>query len=398
MGRRFFPLDEKLRLMRGAYTPQVQEAITRLGSRLTYKEAQEELKMLWGVDISVGSVRVITMRNGQIANELLEEEKKRLEREAPKAEATPKQIVVSVDGAMVQVKSGEWREVKTVAIGEYEERWDAKNKEVVTQTEKISYFSSVDKAEQFADKALVEWHHRGVENAEKVVAVNDGASWIQAFIDYHCPQATRVIDFAHAKSYVATVGKILYGAESDSFKTWYAKMSKQLGKQSPQRTINDLRFLWKKNIDHPEVDEIDHAIRYLERRQEMIDYAHFRKKGVPIGSGMVESAHKVVMQRRMKQAGMRWAEKSLNPMLALRTSICNQRWTSTWQAIQAHYLAQKHTLASKEPEEPNSIVSEQKVRRLETFAEKLKKRTKKKHPWRNQRWIFPYRTSLLHKN
>ena len=79
--------------MRGAYTPQVQEAITRLGSRLTYKEAQEELKMLWGVDISVGSVRVITMRNGQIANELLEEEQKRLEREAPKAEATPKQIV-----------------------------------------------------------------------------------------------------------------------------------------------------------------------------------------------------------------------------------------------------------------------------------------------------------------
>lgn len=387
-------------MLRGAYTPQVQEAVARLGSRLPYGEAQEELEMMWGIEISVASVREITMRNGRLADELIEIEKERLEKAAPKATAKPKQLIVSVDGAMVQLRNGEWREVKTVAFGEFETIWDAKKQEVVTKTGRISYFSSADKAELFSDKAIVEWHRRGGENAEKVVAVNDGAVWIQAFIDYHCPTATRVIDFAHAQEYVATIGKVLYGAESDRFKQWYSKMSKQLGTKAPQRTLNELRFLWTQNQAHPAADEIEAAIRYLERRQTMIDYPYFRKNGIPIGSGIVESGHKVVMQRRMKQAGMRWADESLNPMLALRMAICNKRWSASWQAIHAHYLTTKHAnrLLPKADPPQSQLVTEANVEKLEKLADKIQRRTQKRHPWKDHRWIFPHRARPLHKN
>lgn len=385
--------------MRGAYTPQVQEAVARLGSRLPYQEAQEELEMMWGIDISVGSVREITMRNGRIADVLIEQEMRRLQKEAPAAQATPKQLLMSADGAMVQLRNGEWREIKTVAIGEFETKWDAKSQEVVTRTEKVSYFSSADRAEQFSDKAIVEWHRRGGENAEKVVAVNDGAVWIQAFIDYHCPTATRVIDFAHAQGYVATVGKALFGAESDRFQQWYPQMSKQLGTKAPQRTLNELRFLWTQNQAHPAADEIETAIRYLERRQAMIDYPHFRKNGIPIGSGIVESGHKVVMQRRMKQAGMRWADESLNPMLALRMAICNKRWSASWKAIHAHYLTTKHArrLPPKAETPQSQLVTEADVEKLEKLADKIHRRTQKRQPWQDHRWIFPHRARPLHK-
>lgn len=200
-----------LGLVSGAYTPQVQEAITRLGSRLPFGEARDELALLWGVKISSGGVRHITLRHGQIADELIEQEVARLEKEAPSPTAKPKQLIMSADGAMVQLTSGEWREVKTVAFGEFESRWDAKSKQVVTTTEKISYFSRVATAEAFANTALYEWQRRGGENAERVAAVNDGAAWIQAFIDYHCPQAIRVIDFAHAQAYLAIIGKAISG-------------------------------------------------------------------------------------------------------------------------------------------------------------------------------------------
>lgn len=60
--------------MSGAYTPQVQEGITRLGSRLPFGEARDELALLWGVKISSGGVRHITLRHGQIADELIEQE------------------------------------------------------------------------------------------------------------------------------------------------------------------------------------------------------------------------------------------------------------------------------------------------------------------------------------
>ena len=167
--------------MPGAYTPQVQEAVTRLGSRLTFREAQEELAWMWGVKISRSSVRQITLRNGRIADELVEAERDTIEQEAPKPEAKPKQLVMSIDGAMVQLTSGEWREVKTVAFGEFESKWDKKQNQVVTATKQISYFSRVQPAAEFAQAALYEWHRRGGDNASRVVTVNDGAEWIQGF-------------------------------------------------------------------------------------------------------------------------------------------------------------------------------------------------------------------------
>lgn len=387
--------------MSGAYTPQVQEAITRLGSRLPFGEARDELALLWGVKISSGGVRHITLRHGQIADELIGQEVARLEKEASTPTAKPKQLIMSADGAMVQLTSGEWREVKTVAFGEFESRWDAKSKQVITTTEKISYFSRVATAEAFANTALYEWQRRGGENAERVVAVNDGAAWIQAFIDYHAPQAIRVIDFAHAQAYLAIIGKAIYGAETEQFRQWYARLSRQLSQKPPQRSLTELRLL--QHQTHPEAETIEQAIRYLERRETMIDYPHFRQVQVPIGSGIVESGHKVVMQRRMKQAGMRWAEANLNPMLALRLALCNKVWTTSWQAIHTHGLQRKRrqrlskTRLVIEPS-PASLVTEADGQSLSQLAEKMERLSQKRQPWQNHKWIFPHRESLVHKN
>lgn len=403
MGQRFFPLDKALGLLGGAYTPQVQETITRLGSRMPYREAREELRLMWKVDISESSVRHVTMRHGAVAAELIEQEAAYLQATAPPASAQPERMVMCTDGAMVALNNGEWREVKTVTFGEFSSRWDAKQGQVVTTTERVSYFSRVETAESFGHSSLVEWHRRGGENARTVVAVNDGAVWIQGFIDYHCPRAIRVIDFAHALEYVATVGRAIYGAETDAFRQWYRRLSRQLGRQPPQRTVADLRLLQRRHPHHPEAAVIEAAIGYLERRLSMIDYAHFRRLQIPIGSGNVESGHKVVMQKRMKQAGMRWAEASLNPMLALRTALCNQTWASCWQAIAVQLRQEKYAasspqsrLADQSPQP--DLVTENDCQRLTTLADKLAKQQKMRKPWQDHRWIFPRRQVLIHKN
>jgi hypothetical protein len=176
-------------LLRGAYTPQVQEAMTRLSSRMSYREAHQELELLWKVVVSQGSMRQETMRHGRVADELIKEEAAHLEATAPVPTAQPEQMVMCTDGAMVQLTSGEWREVKTVTFGEFRPCWDVEARKEVTKTDFISYFSRMETAEDFSHSALVEWHRRGGENAHTMVAVQDGALWIQSFIDYHCPQA-----------------------------------------------------------------------------------------------------------------------------------------------------------------------------------------------------------------
>jgi hypothetical protein len=57
-----------------------------------------------------------------------------------------------------------------------------------------------------------------------------------------------------------------------------------------------------------------------------MQYPRFRAEGWPIGSGMVESAHKLVVEDRLKGEGMHWADVNVNPLLALRNAVCNDRW------------------------------------------------------------------------
>jgi len=69
------------------------------------------------------------------------------------------------------------------------------------------------------------------------------------------------------------------------------------------------------------------SVNYLEKRREMINYNEFQSLGYPIGSGCVESANKLVVESRLKQAGRRWARQNIDPMLGLRNIACNDRWT-----------------------------------------------------------------------
>jgi hypothetical protein len=65
-----------------------------------------------------------------------------------------------------------------------------------------------------------------------------------------------------------------------------------------------------------------------------LQYPQFVADGWPIGSGRVESANKLVVEDRLKGAGMYWAEATINGLLALRNAVCNDRWEECWTVIE----------------------------------------------------------------
>ena len=92
------------------------------------------------------------------------------------------------------LRGGVWAEVKTLVIGEVL----APTSETTTaRTTAHSYFSRLTDAATFADLASVEIERRGVERARAVCAVQDGADWLQGFVDGHRQDAVRILDFAH---------------------------------------------------------------------------------------------------------------------------------------------------------------------------------------------------------
>lgn len=307
--------------------------MARLGARLPYRQAQDEIAKAKHVRVGEKTVRDTTMKNG-VASEMAKQETvSELERLAPVPTAEPEKMLFSNDGAFVHLVSGEWREVKTLAIGEFDTRVNQRG-EAEVRTSNISYFTRTYTARKFERFSLVETHRRGIENAKLVVAVNDGAEWIQRTIDYHVPTAIRVLDFPHAQEYIADAGKAFFGEDAAGFMTWFRQASHELKLDGPKPLLARLHDLHQRAEGKDKSQTvIAESIAYLNKRTAMLDYPTFRASHYPIGSGSVESANKVVMQSRMKQAGMRWQNKSIDPMLALRCLLCNDRWDEGWQEI-----------------------------------------------------------------
>ena len=129
----------------------------------------------------------------------------RLEREAPDRRPGPAVQQLSVDGAMVPLVGGAWGEVKTLAIGTCPPAAGE------ARTVALSYFGRRADDATFARLALVETHRRGTATAGVVVGIADGAAWCQELLDYHRPDAVRILDFPHAASYLQAAATAAFG-------------------------------------------------------------------------------------------------------------------------------------------------------------------------------------------
>ena len=196
-------------------------------------------------------------------------------------------------------------------------------------------------AELFGRAALGETHRRGVETAAQVVAVTDGAVWEQGFIDYHREDAIRVLDFPHAAEYVDQVGSAVWGDGTETTKEWLSKQLHTLKHEGPTDVLSALRTLVQ---EHPELPELGESLAYLEKREAHMQYPMCLAQGWPMGSGAVESGNKVVVEARLKGAGMHWARDNVNPMLALRNALCSGRWAEACSRI----LTQQHQHALRD--------------------------------------------------
>jgi len=308
-----------------------------MGSSTPFEEAVESLADTLRVHVSEPTARRQTQKWGAAYVGVQEEEVKRIEQELPLAPIGPDKMLLSVDGAMVPLVGGEWAEVKTVVLGKIDEPvWESEEWKV--HASELTYFSRLMEAEDFDRAALGETHRRGVETAAQVVAVTDGAVWEQGFIDYHREDAARVLDFAHAAGYVAQAGNVVWGDGTATTKEWLSKQLHTLKHEGPADVLSELRTLAQ---DHPELPTLNESLAYLEKREAQMQYPVCLVQGWPMGSGAIESGNKVVVEARLRGAGMHWARSNVNPMVALRNALCSDRWTEACAQILTHQHLQK---------------------------------------------------------
>lgn len=313
----------------------------RLGAWMPFREASALLAAFARTTLSEPTARRQTEAAGATYVALQTAAAERLEREGTAPPPGPAVLQLSVDGAMVPLVGGAWAEVKTLALGAVEVPAGG----APARATQLSYFSRLADHRTFARLAASETHRRGVEAADVVVALCDGAAWAQEFVDYHRPDAVRVLDWCHAAGYLGQVASACFG-DAPLAARWLAAQTRELLEGDPDRVLGRLRglrddlALAADPAAQAKLAALATASHYLEARRDQLAYAAFRAAGYPIGSGAVESANKLVVEARLKGSGMHWAREHVDPMLALRNVVCSDRWPEAWPAIAAELRRQ----------------------------------------------------------
>ena len=242
--------------------------------------------------------------------------------------AAPKRLCITLDGTETLFVDA-WHESKVGAV--YEGEPDAQGQD---EAVRISYVSGVrEECEAFGERLYQEACRRGVEKAQEVVAIADGAPWIWNLVEEHFPQAVQILDFYHASERLYAVGRAVYGEESAEGKRWAETNRERLLRGQVGAMLRSLRGLSPPTAEGREAVRL--AQGYFKTNRERMRYAHYRACGYHIGSGVVEAGCKQVVGARCKGAGMRWTKAGAQQVLALRCLLLSNRWDQHWQLLKA---------------------------------------------------------------
>ncbi len=184
---------------------------------------------------------------------------------------------------------------------------------------------------EMAGQSLLNCAYRvGFGANTQIHGVGDGASWIESQMkEKFGSQASYLIDFYHVCEYLSEAS---IGCAANDH-SWVETQKERLKNNQYARVIDALSA-------HVETKDIDSAKapvrachRYLSNRTNQLDYKGAIEKGLPIGSGEIESAHRYVIQKRLKLSGAWWKAENVQPMLTLRVVRANNEWNDYWNRL-----------------------------------------------------------------
>jgi len=171
---------------------------------------------------------------------------------------------------------------------------------------------------------------QGMLTAETVVWLSDGGSgfW-RLFHDCFAQYAQGILDFYHAAQILWKGAKVWLDGRTQRSHRWFTQARRKLRRGEGNQVLADIQAaLEMEGLPASARKTLTNLYHYLHKHQEHIEYAKFKELGLPIGSGMVESACKWLIQQRFKGVGMRWSEDGFNHLLHLRLDWVNGRFDS----------------------------------------------------------------------
>jgi hypothetical protein len=173
----------------------------------------------------------------------------------------------------------------------------------------------------------------GMLECADVVFISDGGTWCNSVADMYFKEVRRILDWYHLSEHIWQAGRVLYGPEEKVAKPWVNECLDHLHDDGGTGLLRHLERSLAARSDPRQREALTDLLDYLRPRLPISDYPAYRVQGYIIGSGMMESTCKQVVGRRLKGAGMQWAEPGALAMTALVGLRINKAWSTFWQTL-----------------------------------------------------------------
>jgi hypothetical protein len=314
----FYPLDLALDLPEeGELTYEMEKRVLDFAVNDVFNQGAERWNVHYRLPISDNLLRRVAARVGAHCEAA---DPAHLQEALKPATEPAEVLVVEMDGSLVPVRGSEpWKEVK---VGVTYRHDPERNAPVRGSARYCAVLGTVANFAPVFEEALIA---ERMEEVPTVVWLGDGATHNWTLADQLAPDAVQILDWHHAVQHAVACGKALLGEESPYLPLWQVRSEALLAQGDVNALIAELMDCipeiqrWRRGR-HEALTALDNLVRYYRTNAQRMKYALFREYGFPIGSGAVESAHRHVLQCRMKRAGQHWALPNARRMAQLRAA------------------------------------------------------------------------------
>jgi hypothetical protein len=294
----------------------LQELMVYAGQLQCYAHCQEVIEKFLSVQVSSSQVYRLTDLYGKE----LEEAVDFTQRTQPPLQAKEK-LYIEADASMLLTRQqGGWKEVKVGRLFKSSDCLHPQGKQgVITHSQ---YLTQMGSYKRFSEKmeALIEDY---TIQQEQMIFITDGAPWLKNWIEDAFPQATAILDFYHLLEHLYQFAEAFF-VDTQQATQWVEQQKELLLESHAQQVISNVEALSCDKRKQPLKAKL---LAYVNANLNRMDYKHYQSMGCGIiGSGAIESAHRTVVQKRMKLSGQRWSKKGAQHMLNLRVIYMNQQW------------------------------------------------------------------------
>jgi hypothetical protein len=342
--RRFRPGEQQLACLAGAnVSAQLRQACVLAGASWPYATAATVLQQLCGARISAETVRQLTQRAGTAAMQTQAEAAVQLltptaatvraERATALAQPVvpapaPELLMVGLDGGWVPSREQPGGMEGKVGVVATEVEPIGGGRRRLVQRRYVATFGASERVGALTYAAA---QALGGEEAQAQVVLGDGAPWIKTQAALHFPRATPILDWPHlARAVHRAIRAARPGARRRTERrALHHAIRECLWGGEIDAALLALRALRPAAVTEP-VPALDEAIAYVEAQRTWLgDYQAWQDAGYPVGSGLVERAVELVINRRLKRRGMRWRRDNADAVVALRVLTLNAEWDAT---------------------------------------------------------------------